>query len=82
MATNPHLLRRVTAAAYELRISDAGAWAQSAMWPLAATAGWADSWAYAAGQEGADVEELGRDGGVITDQMILDAVNDMRAEAT
>jgi hypothetical protein len=75
MATDPHLLRRVTAAAYAEHVTDAGAWAQGAMWDLAATAGWAQAWDAALTAYADDETYLpGRDGSVITDQMILDAV--------
>lgn len=71
MATDDNLLRRVTAAAYEEQLADAGVWAQGAMWEVAAQPGWSDAWGYAVA---AGVDNIGRDESVITDGMILSAV--------
>lgn len=74
MAEDEALQRRVTAAVAEERIIDPEAWLYPRMWQIAAQPGWAASWesAVAAGVENPGASEV-----VITDGMILSAVQDI-----
>jgi hypothetical protein len=65
------LRRRVTACAAQEARSDPDSWAYVHRWDLASQPGWADAWASAVA---ASVEDPGADEGVITDPMILSAV--------
>lgn len=74
-----HLIDRIAACAATQGVREAGTWAARNMWPLSASEGWAA--AYAAATQGdppvdpADWSpRAGADPGVITDEMILKAV--------
>lgn len=79
-----HIARRVMACvAVEDISAQPGEWVAKYAWVLAAQPGWADAWAYAkANHAGDDDYRPGRDGGVITDGMILSAVQAIHASET
>lgn len=71
MQADPDLMSRVTAAAAKEGAPDPFGWAANNSWSYAAQPGWDDAWASAiAGGN----EKPGRDPAVITDYMILAAV--------
>jgi hypothetical protein len=75
IANDPYLRPRLTAASAEQqKTRPYDNWVAEHIWELAATPGWATAWesALAAG-----VENPGDDEGVITDMMILSAVQPM-----
>lgn len=75
MAADTELLRRVTACAAQEEVEgDPYTWAADHILLLAAEPGWAEAWAYAIA---AGNETPGRDPGVISDGMILSAVQGM-----
>jgi hypothetical protein len=81
MAGSQSLLARITAAAAAEAIPEPSQWAQANIWQLAATPGWADAWDYA--RDTATDEQnpdTGKRPGVISDQMILSAVQARWAE--
>lgn len=87
IAGNPAMLNRVAACAAQEGVPDPRGWAQQNMLTLAASPGWAAAWESAlASDPGTDPEtvEVARDtdlGGredVITDGMILSAVQALR----
>lgn len=56
-----------------------GVWVTEHSWEFAAQPGWADAWASAkAGHADDDAYQPGRDGSVITDAMILSAVQSIQ----
>lgn len=71
MAADVDLTSRVAAAAATEGVPDARQWAAENMLVVAASPGWSDAWASAVA---AGNEAPGRDGAVITDGMILSAV--------
>ena len=77
MAVDPYLLRRITAAAAtEVADMDPEEWADAHAWVLASSPGWAEAWDSA---EAAGIPLPGQDEGVITDGMILAAVQGVDA---
>lgn len=68
------LRARITACVALEGISDPDNWAYQNAWKTAAQPGWADAWAYARDNGMIDEAERGRNGGVISDSMILSAV--------
>lgn len=79
MARNGDLRERIAACAAKEGVHDPHptAWADAHQWRLAASPGWEEAWAYA---RGTGVENIGRNEGVINDQMILAAVQGLRAD--
>jgi len=75
---SPSLLRRITAAAAREKVYAPEPWAASAMWDMASQPGWTDAWesAVAAGKT-----DPGADDSVITDAMILSAVQALTVDA-
>ena len=71
MAQDNQLTQREAAAAAQEQPDDPTTWALANGMRLAASPGWADAWASAVA---AEVTEPGKDPGVITDSMILSAV--------
>jgi hypothetical protein len=73
MATDQDLLNRCIAAAAQEGVWEPGPqqWAAMHIWHLASSPGWADAYDYAVN---AGNTEPGKDGAVITDAMILAAV--------
>lgn len=81
MASSQSLLARLVAAAAAEGQTDPLQWTQANVWRLSATPGWADAWAYARDTETDDQNpDTGRRPGVISDGMILSAVQALRAE--
>lgn len=80
MAANGHLRERIAACAVTEGVRDMHprAWADAHQWWLAGSPGWAAAWQYA--REVGEITELGRDEGVISDGMILAAVQARIAE--
>ena len=68
---DPDLLARVTACAALEGDRDPELWTQRYKWAIAAQPGWGDAWQYAVDS---NVSNIGRDPAVITDGMILSAV--------
>ena len=79
MAANGHLRERIAACAVTEGVRDIHprAWADAHQWWLAASPGWSAAWEYA---RASDNPDPGRDGGVISDGMILAAVQARIAE--
>lgn len=77
MATDQDLLNRCIAAAAQEGQHEPGPqqWVATYMWHLVSSPGWADAWAYAVNSGNTTP---GDDGGVITDGMILSAVQARR----
>lgn len=75
MSTDDNLLARIAAAAVTEGESDPEMWAQDHRWVLAAQPGWGDAYASALA---AHNEDPGNDETVITDAMILSAVQGLR----
>jgi hypothetical protein len=71
MSADTDLTSRVAAAAAQEGIPDPRQWASDTMLTLAAEPGWGEAWASAAAGGN---EQPGRDPAVITDGMILSAV--------
>jgi len=71
MSADPDLTARVAASAAQEGKPDPRNWAADNMLTLAASPGWGEAWASAVA---AGNESPGRDGAVITDGMILSAV--------
>lgn len=76
LARDNALLDRVTACAATQGKADPTSWAYAHQWKLSAEPGWDDAYAYAIA---AGTDNPGDDGGVITDAMILSAVQKHRA---
>jgi hypothetical protein len=74
MAQDFELQRRITACAVSEHKQDPSQWASERMWQLAATPGWADAYEYAVAN---DMNNPGKRENVITDSMILAAVQPM-----
>jgi hypothetical protein len=75
IAQNNALFQRLTAAAAEQgKTKPYNQWVADHAWDLAVTPGWAASWEYA---EALGIADPGADDGVITDGMILAAVQPM-----
>jgi hypothetical protein len=74
MAEDEALNRRVTAAVASEKIIDPEAWLYPRRWQVAAQPGWASAWESAVA---GGVENPGENEGVITDGMILSAVQDI-----
>ncbi|QGJ88896.1 hypothetical protein PBI_TEAMOCIL_42 [Microbacterium phage Teamocil] len=75
MANDGNLLQRLTAAAAEEKKDKPYTdWVNDRRWDLATTPGWAAAWESAVA---AGIENIGGNGGVITDGMILAAVQPM-----
>lgn len=87
IAGDYNLRQRVAACASTEGESSPVAWAEAHMWNLAGSPGWAEAWEYALNTTPADalppddVASIGRREGVITDPMILSAVQPLRAVA-
>lgn len=81
MARDGHLKERIAACAAREGVTTPHPtqWADDHQWQIAAQPGWEEAWQYA--REVGDIQHLGRDGGVITDQMILAAVQAIRNNA-
>lgn len=79
MAANGHLRERIAACAVTEGVRDMHprAWADQNQWWLAASPGWSEAWEYA---RAAENPNPGRDEGVISDGMILAAVQARLAE--
>lgn len=77
LAGDQAILHRVTACAASEGIGDPSYWAQAHSWVLSAQPGWDDAYGYAFRS---GVESPGEDEGVITDQMILAAVQKIANE--
>lgn len=76
IAADPHIILRAAACATSVGIPDARFWAQENVMLLAVSPGWVDAY------RGSLEEEPGADEDAITDQMILEAVNRIRPEAS
>ena len=85
IARDFHLRERVAACASTEGEPSPVEWAEAHMWRLAGSPGWADAWEYAINTTPADapppndVASIGRREGVVTDGMILAAVQPLRA---
>ena len=75
MSADPDLTSRVAAAAAQEGAADPRNWAADNMLTLAASPGWGEAWASAVAGGN---EQPGRDPAVITDGMILSAVQAAR----
>jgi hypothetical protein len=71
VANDSDLITRVTACAATQNLFPPSQWAWERQWRLATQPGWADAWDYAIANGNA---RPGHDEGVITDAMILSAV--------
>lgn len=71
MAHDEDLLNRVTACVAVEGARDPELWVQQHKWSVAAQPGWGDAWDYATNSGKTDI---GKDPAVITDSMILSAV--------
>jgi hypothetical protein len=71
MAADPDLYARCSACAAQENKPDPRNWASENMLTLAASPGWWEAWASAVANE---VDRPGKDAGVISDGMILSAV--------
>ena len=80
MADDHDLRKRITACAAKEGMRDGAAWVNQNMWLLAASPGWAEAWDSAL-LLGPGILP-GRMGSVITDQMILTAVQELSATVT
>lgn len=79
MASNQSLLARIVAAAAEEGQENPLGWGQANIWKLAASPGWDDAWDYAKATATDDHNpDTGLRPGVISDQMILSAVQALR----
>lgn len=79
MARDQQLLDRVTACAATQNIQEPTTWAYSKQWALSAEPGWDDAYAYALQN---DNRSPGEDPAVISDGMILSAVQSMISNST
>lgn len=80
MAGSASLLARITACASGEGQADPQSWAQSNIWKLCATPDWDDAWAYAKDTQNVNQNpDTGARDDVINDQMILSAVQAVRA---
>lgn len=70
-ARSQSLIDRVTACAAQQHLGMPERWAKDNAWQVAAQPGWGDAWASAVAS---GIEDPGADEGVITDPMILSAV--------
>lgn len=77
MKTDADLLGRITACAALERITNPDLWVQWHAWDIVGRSDWAEAWAYAQAQ---GTTELGATPAVITDQMILSAVQEVRSQ--
>lgn len=81
IAGSPSLTTRVAAAAASEGALDPVRWAQDHIWALAAEPGWADAWLSAIAAYNVNVNpDTGQRDDVITDAMILGAVQAIMAE--
>lgn len=81
MAASQSLLSRIVAAAADEGIPDPLQWSNANVWALVSNSDWAASWDYARSTDTDDQNpDTGKRPGVITDQMILSAVQARRAE--
>jgi hypothetical protein len=76
MARDDALLLRVTACAADEGLDNPEAWAWSRQWQISAQPGWDAAYSYAIT---ANNPNPGDDAGVITDAMILSAVQSLKA---
>lgn len=76
LAADQTIILRVTACAVSEGVSDPGYWAQAHAWQFSAQPGWSEAYA------DSSKEEPGADEDAITDQMILSAVQSLRAAET
>lgn len=80
MAGSESLRSRVTAAAAAEGVDNPTQWIHSAMWPLAASPGWADQWDYAKATYQVNANpDFGARNDVISDADILAAVQASQA---
>jgi hypothetical protein len=80
MTNSVSLTNRVAAAAAGEGQADPWNWATSNAWAVAASPGWSEAWAYARDQATLDDNpDTGARPGVINDEMILAAVQDILA---
>lgn len=80
MAGSQSLLQRVVAAAAAEGQTEPLSWAQAHIWQLASSPDWDDAWEYATDTATLDNNpDTGARPGVINDQMILSAVQTLRA---
>lgn len=81
MASNQSLISRIAACAAEQGVKDHPIqWAQQNAWSVCSTAGWASAWDSAEASYSPNVNpDTGLRNDVITDQMILSAVQPMVA---
>ena len=73
MSKDDDLLNRVTACVAMEGERDPELWTQKNKWAMAAQPGWGDAWEYAL-NIGHDPATIGKDPAVITDGMVLSAV--------
>lgn len=80
MAKDPWLKERITACAAKegVVVPHPTQWADDHQWQLAASPGWEEAWQYA--RVVGEVDHLGLDEGVISDSMILSAVQHLRSQ--
>lgn len=76
MAKDTDLKLRITACAAEQQAENPEWWADTHMWQVAATPDWDTSWEYAVALD-PQREQIGKAEDVITDAMILSAVQPM-----
>ncbi len=75
IAQDEAIYERIVAASAAERVTNPVQWARENVWHLAASPGWADAWAYAKDTATVNVNpNTGERDDVITDQMILSAV--------
>jgi hypothetical protein len=79
MAVNAQLQNRVIACAAVEGEPNPVSWLSSNMWAIAASPGWGDAWEYGLAT-GIPPEEIGANEAVISDAMILAAVQVVRSE--
>lgn len=74
MARDGHLRERIAACAAKegVTVPQPTQWADENQWQLVASPGWEEAWQYA--REVGEIQRLGLDEGVISDTMILAAV--------
>lgn len=74
MAQDHDLMMRITACAAQERKPSLGTWVQRYLWFIASSPGWSEAWDYAVSTQ---VTDIGNNEAVITDGMILAAVQSM-----
>lgn len=79
MAIDSDLLARITGCAAIEGESNPEVWTRRNRWAMAAQPGWAAAWDYGIASDEVDDETLGSNPGVISDAMILSAVQSIRS---